>query len=63
MLLLYPVLHPHRSESSVTVNIFSRRSDTTRKPSAKRGQRDLAKALAKAPTRASRDELLLLQNR
>lgn len=29
---------------------------------ARRGGRDLARALAKAPTRSSREELLLLQN-
>ena len=31
--------------------------------SAKRTSRDLARALRSAPTRASREELLLLQNR
>lgn len=43
------------------MNLFSRRSST--RTSAKRGRHELAKALAKAPTRGSRDELLLLQNR
>ncbi len=45
------------------MNLFSRTRTAGRKPTSKRGHRDLAKALSNAPTRASREELLLLRNR
>jgi len=38
------------------------RKFTTHRTSPRRGPRDLARAISSAPTRASRDELLQLQN-
>jgi hypothetical protein len=59
--VLYAV-HRHAIDEGVDMSMFSRFRNRTA-AAQKRTSRDLARALRTAPTRASREELLLLQNR
>jgi hypothetical protein len=52
---------PHAIDEGVDMSIV-RKFRTTRSTAARRGSSALARALASAPTPASRDELLQLQN-